>query len=366
MHTLLVCFVASVLSRLCVAIPNITLLGAFDYQMDESSPLVWSGRLVIMESIPNYNPQHQSFCATDYFIVRDLLSWDIISTIESSCNHAFGNALVTTDEKGIQTMWVFGTLWARDTKSIGDVRWGGPCSMGKCASGVFWSTDLKTWHTATAVTYPPGMTVYNTDTAFVAASPPSLPRHNWVMIIEEANPQAGSRNLFYVKNSTSLDVGQWILLDPSIYFIPNFNTGANGIGAGPSIRFIPQTGYYYVTSGGNNIFIIRSQDLSNWELGHYNGGAVIMPSLFDCTFMAHSYTAWNPSEETVKLMDVCLDWDLVVSDSDMTEIKAADGSVRTMFLYQPNNLAGIKFSNLFIYYGNFQKFFESYFVGEIN
>jgi hypothetical protein len=37
------------------------------------------------------------FCPTDYFIIRDLATWDIISTIESSCEHAFGNVLVTVD-----------------------------------------------------------------------------------------------------------------------------------------------------------------------------------------------------------------------------------------------------------------------------
>lgn len=52
----------------------------------------------------------------------------------------------------------------------------------------------------------------------------------------------------------------------------------------------------------------------------------------------------------------------------MIETKAPDGSVRTMFLYRPNNQAevgtGTAFSNFLIYYGNYQKFFESYFDGD--
>jgi hypothetical protein len=261
---------------------------------------------------------------------------------------------------GIQTMWVFGTLWHRDNTD----RLSGPCSLGKCASDVFWSTDLKSWNTATSVTFPPGMTVYNTDVAVVMDSPPSLPRHNWIMIIEEANPQVGHRNLFYVKNSTTLDVDQWTLLDPSIYYIPNFGSGPNAIGRSPSIRYVHQTGYYYVTTGADSIYIVRSKDLINWELGHYNNGKVISPSSADCAFIPHSYTSWNPDEEVAHFMSQCPDWDLSVSDADMTEVKAADGSVRTMFLYRPNNQEEVSFSNFLMYYGTFHKFFESYFDGD--
>jgi len=348
--------VFSLFITFCVCVPSITLLGAFDHQADESSPLFWNGRLVIMETLPNYNPQHQSFCETDYFIVRDLATWDIISTIESSCNHAFGNALVTIDEKGTQTMWVYGTRWIRD-----DVGWDGPCNVGKCGSDVFWSTDLKTWKNASAVNYPAGMTVFNTDVTFVASSPASLPAHNWILVLEEAYPGVQYRNLFYIKNATTLDQGNWTLLDPSVYFIPNFNTGGNSIGACPSIRFIPDTGYYYVTTGGDNIYVVRSNDLKNWEQGHYNEGTIIKPTTDDCTFMSNGLTAWNPPNTTVQLMQQCQKWDIFVSDSDLTEIKAADGTIHTVFLYQPNNQGGTGFSNLFIHNGDLKSFFESYF-----
>ena len=46
-------------------------------------------------------------------------------------------------------------------------------------------------------------------------------------------------------------------------------------------------------------------------------------------------------------------------------MKAADGGVQTLVLYQPNNEAGTGFSNLFRFNGNFQMFFESYFFEEV-
>lgn len=52
-------FTLLALIGVCVGIPNVTVLGAFDFQMAESSPLVWNGRLVVMETIPYSNPQHQ-------------------------------------------------------------------------------------------------------------------------------------------------------------------------------------------------------------------------------------------------------------------------------------------------------------------
>jgi hypothetical protein len=49
------------------------------------------------------------------------------------------------------------------------------------------------------------------------------------------------------------------------------------------------------------------------------------------------------------------------ADSDLTDVKTADGNIQTIFLYQPNNQGGTGFSNLFVHDGDFQSFFESYF-----
>jgi len=257
-------------------------------------------------------------------------------------------------------MYVFGTRWIRYDVDKGRVGWDGPCSLGACGTDMFWSTDLKTWHNASAVSYPKGLTVYNTDVTFVRSSPPSLPPHNWVLILE-ASASVGYQSSFYIKNATSLEEGEWMMLNMSQYYIPKFSTGGNSIGACPSIRFIPETGYYYVSTGGDYIYVVRSKDLKNWELGHYNSGTIIKPTTADCFFMSSKWTAWNPPNATMQLMSTCTKWDIDVSDSDLTEVMAADGSVNTIFLYQPNNQGGVGFSSLFIHYGNYQSFFESYF-----
>jgi hypothetical protein len=343
---------------------EITYLGAFNHQADESSPLVWQGKVVIMETLPNYNPQHNSgFCGTDYFIVRDLASWNIIATVTPSCQHAFGAATVTTDSKGVETMWVYGTRWIRydmnrDSTTIPS--WDGPCNTGDCGVDVFWSTDLKSWKNGSLVNFPKGMVAFNTDVAPVMNSPSILPAHNWIMAVEHTVPSVSYGIIFYIKNSPTLDQGEWIALNVSKYFIPNFNTGGNQIGACPSVRYVG--GYYYVTTGGQKIWIVRSKDLINWELGHYNGGALLAPdSSNDCKFISPQWSMYKPNNDTVQLMQQCKPWDTCVSDSDLTEFKQADGTVGTLLLYQPNNQAGIGFSSLILHKGNYQSFFQSYF-----
>jgi len=343
--------------------PNMTALGAFNHQADESSPLVWHGKVVIMETIPGYNPQHDAFCPTDYFVVRDLESWNIIGVARSSCEHAFGSALVTKDPTtGTETMWIFGTRWVRDdfTRSNGAPSWSGPCSTGDCGVDVFWSTDLQTWKNASSLNFPKGMVAYNTDVSQVTNSPSSLPPHNWIMAIEHTVPSVSYGIIFYIKNSPTLDQGEWVALNITKYTIPNFNTGGNQIGACPSVRYV--SGYYYVSTGGQNIYIVRSKDLINWELSPYNRGASVVPNATnDCFFISKEWSSWKPSDDTVKLMGQCKQWDTCVSDSDLTEVVMADGSVNTLFLYQPNNQGGIGFSNLFLHKGDYTSFFQSFF-----
>jgi len=87
----------------------------------------------------------------------------------------------------------------------------------------------------------------------------------------------GFSTIFLVNNEVVPSKGPWTLLDPTQFFIPKLAGGSNGVGACPSIRYIPATGYYYVISGGTNVYITRSKDLVNWELGHYNGGVILSP-----------------------------------------------------------------------------------------
>jgi len=225
---------------------------------------------------------------------------------------------------------------------------------------MFWSTDLQTWKNGSAVDFPKGMVAYNVDVSHVANSPPSLPPHNWIMAVEHTAPSVSYAVIFYIKNAPTLEQGAWVALNISKYTIPNFNTGGNQIGACPSVRYVG--GYYYVTTGGQNIYVVRSKDLASWELGHHNGGTVLKPNnANDCFFISKQWSAYTPNAATVQLMGQCKTWDTCVSDSDLVEIKLSDGSTGVLFLYQPNNQGGTGFSNLFLFKGDYAKFFSSYF-----
>jgi hypothetical protein len=54
----------------------------------------------------------------------------------------------------------------------------------------------------------------------------------------------------------------WEFLDASVYVTP----AGRAYGPCPSIRYDPTTGYYYVVTGGNEIAVLRSFDLANWEV----------------------------------------------------------------------------------------------------
>jgi len=360
---LVICVVICFFFGFNVGAPNVTYLGAFNHQADESSPMVWHGKVVIMETLPGYNPQHEAFCPTDYFIVRELASWNIIGVVRSSCQHAFGSATVTKDSKtGTETMWIFGTRWIRSDFKLNPMapEWDGPCNTGACGVDVFWSTNLVNWKNGSSVNFPKDMVAFNVDVSQVTISPSSLPPHNWIMAVEHTAPTVSYAVIFYIKNSPTLDQGEWIALNISKYTIPNFNTGGNQIGACPSVRYV--AGYYYVITGGQNIYIVRSKDLATWELGHYDGGALVKPNRTnDCFFISKEWSAWQPNSDTVKLMGQCSTWDTCVSDSDLTEIVQPDGSINTLVLYQPNNQAGIGFSSLFLHKGDYASFFQSYF-----
>ena len=152
-------------------------LGLFDYFVDESSPVVFNGRLVMIESIVraspywagNWDPRFAN-CSC-YFRVRhmDPTNGAVIVNITETCNHAFGAGFVVTNDAGLDSMWVFGTPWIRDNVDMTSNRldrlsWSGPCSGSgaNCSVDAFWSSDpeLQAW-TAVPNAASLGFGVYN-------------------------------------------------------------------------------------------------------------------------------------------------------------------------------------------------------------
>jgi len=365
MNTILLLILCSLSLALCAA-PTLTKLGSFNYQVDETSPLYFGGRILMMETMPTNNPQHKLNCSC-YFTIRDLLTWNIIVSLPQSCDHGFGSAIVYKDPtNGKETIMIFGTRWIRvDVDHPGAPQWDGPCSLGSCAIDVYWSSDpkLQVWQNDTAAVLPKGMVAYNTDAAPVdptalAKHNSALPPHKWIMALEYL--YNGFSSIFLINNEDVPTKAQWTLLDPSKYFIPKLAGGSNGVGACPTIRYVPTTGYYYVISGGNNVYITRSKDLINWELGHYNGGTVLSPSpAEDCKVMSRDWTAWNPSDATrTLLVQKCNTWDKDADDADLTEIQY-NGKVATLLMWDSTNQASIGFSELGLYEGPMADYFAA-------
>jgi len=356
-------FLFACAQELHAAAPVVEKLGSFDYQSDESSPLVWAGKIVIMETMATAMPEHQFNCGC-YFAVRDLRSWKVLVSLEQTCNHAFGAAYVTTNPNGTETMWIFGTRWTRfDGTGRG---WSGPCSQGNCAVDVFWSNDpeLKVWYNATAFEFPKGWTVYNVDVGqvdptSVAKLNPNVPPHKWIMVVEHGVP-GGYNDNFIINNGTTMIDGKWELLNENKWFIKS--KGGNDVGSCPTVRYVPSTGYFYVLTGGSKVYIVRSKDLANWEMGHYNGGAILSYSSDDCKVISKDWSDWNPSPSVLQLLvQNCTAWNHNNDDVDITQIKLPDGSAGTLLLYDATNQASIGFAELALFRGDLETYLAANF-----
>jgi len=229
----------------------------------------------------------------------------------------------------------------------------------------FWSNDpkLQVWYNMTAFEFPKGWTVYNIDAAQVdpaalAKYNPNVPSHRWIMACEHG-VSGGYNDNFLVNNGITPDLGKWELLNDT-YFIKS--EGGNNIGSCPTIRYVPTNGYFYVLTGGFNVWIIRSLDLKSWERGHYNEGRILWPSpADDCKVISPQWSAWKPTEKAQNLLSMaqCPHWDTNNSDVDITQIVLPDGSVGTLLLFDALDQATLGFPELALYHGSL----ESYLAG---
>jgi len=299
----------------------------------------------------------------------------VMASIKESCNHAFGSAIVSKAANGTETLWVYGTRWYRENVNIArDVNlqpaWTGPCNDGNCAVDVFWSSDpeLKLWHNATAAVLPAGTSAYNTDVAQVdpaalAKFNPGVPQHRWIMAIEViVKGYGGFFTTFMINNGMTPVEGSWTYLQPTKYILPALGHGSNGAGACPSVRYIPSTGYFYVITGGDKVYLLRSKDLITWETGHYNGGAIFQSSpSTDCHIMPSNWTDWHPDTNTVTQLNRCAAWDKFASDADLTEFVQPNGKVSTMLMWQVSDQATQGLSVFSQYEGDQASFFAANF-----
>jgi len=361
-----------------------TKLGAYDYFTDETTPVVYNGRAVLIEAIVAASwqwaghwlgfPFNSTELCASYFRVRDLATNAIIQNISASCNHAFASGYVAS-EGGVDTLTIIGTAWnrmnepplppslhlrrrGRRVSRSERLGWSGPCASGNCTVDAFVSQDpaLQAWAATVPAAYPV-MTVYNTDVAYVGGAPAEtpaaraaararaaagLPPFRWVMILEGSDERAR----FAVSNgdTATADFRNWVFLNGTL---PQFGNGE--IGSCPSIRFDASAGLFYVLTGGNAIVALRSPDLVAWTVAdRVPGGVVIAPSQADCAVCsAPGFGGFVPNAEArEKMATKCSAPDGFGNDSDVDLVElVVNGTLSTLFQYGSGDQATFGFSN---------------------
>lgn len=221
--------------------PIIRKLGTIDCDMVETTPVVFRGRLYRFEYVrPNYhgNPTGES-----YFRFVDVESGEM--TPPFARGYHLGSAHVRDD-----VVYVYGVE-----------RWGGS------EVRVFWSEDLETWSSRTALELP-GWGLYNTS---VCKGP-----DRFVMAFEVGEPPEVVGVRFTIYFAESQDLLDWKVVPGCVFSKDRYT-------ACPVVRF--SKGYYYMIyleAKPGPLYephIVRSRDLAGWEDSPLN--PVMSPSSED-------------------------------------------------------------------------------------
>ena len=325
-----------------------TTLGTYDFETGESTPFVWHGKLLMMESISFCFPDHLRVWKPElyggakcpsYIRVRDMATGVVVSNITSSCNHTFGAAVVEPGPSrdgepggvvatGGDTLRIFTARCARfmvaqsfckDSVDRADAvcpcwHGDGPGSDPKnCAIDVFSSTDpalSSSSFTKASTPFFPQKAVANVDVTAVphGASPPDFgPALTYVMVLEKGE---------LVGTSSAEPTSGWRYL--------NASANATGVGC-PTIRYSQTDRLFYVLGGGQGVRIQRSRDLVHWEAGGTNAMLCGGPRApMDRRVIQHAgIFNWQlrdiPNVRNFTTFVPAGSWDKFASDLDVTE-----------------------------------------------
>eukprot|EP00040_Diaphanoeca_grandis_P028184 m.162147 g.162147 ORF g.162147 m.162147 type:complete len:355 (+) comp31264_c0_seq6:521-1585(+) len=223
--------------------------GVFAVGTMENSLFLWHDEMYILENIgcgflDHYGQWNRKFKGHSYARIRKLVDGSIIMNISETISHAFISSYPDYDN---DRLWLFGINDDRCNRS----------SHGHLIQS-FWSTDLLRWDSATAIH---NVTTYNVEAARVDKPPEGMPPHKYVMILEPFQ--------FMINNNDdgNLTYG-WTDVDHEAPPAPS---------GGPSMRF--SEGFYYIFTGGHNVFVLRSTNLKNWTKS--TRGPLIYPTAAD-------------------------------------------------------------------------------------
>ncbi|MBI5095070.1 MAG: hypothetical protein HZB26_21875 [Candidatus Hydrogenedentes bacterium] len=213
--------------------PVITKLGAIDCDMVETTPVVFNGKLYRFEYVrDNYKP---NTTGKPYFRFVDVATGD--TTPPFAEGFCLGSAYV---EEG--TVYVYGIK-----------------GWGTSSIAVFWSTDMKTWKTQTALAVE-GWGIYNTSVCKGS--------DGYVLAIELGEPPAEVGVRFTMRFASSKDLLNWTPTKPECVYSKDRYTAC------PALRYLD--GYYYMVyleayPGPEYApHIVRSKDLITWTSSPFN------------------------------------------------------------------------------------------------
>ena len=286
----------------------------------EATPVVWKDRLLRFEWLRSsaWDTVHKQREVGSYQFF-DMETEEPVGA-EFAFDHAFGCCYA---EDGV--MYAHGVRGSDGATNVIDV---------------FWSRDLTTWESHTALVLPDDLKVFNTSVSPGADG-------QYVMAIEISGPKESVGPGYKCIFALSKDLLSWELLpiDPYIYRKECYS-------ACPAIRYFD--GYYYmvyldVMPYKRYVpYIVRSADLAAWEI------AIRNPFMFFDDGDKQLICPERFSESEKQYIENAVDCNN--SDVDFCEFHG-----KTYILYSWGNQHGQEFLALATYDGTLKEFLTSYF-----
>ena len=225
-------------------------LGSIDVGTGESSIFLFKGTHYLLDNIfcgyiDHFGKWNATFKGHSYVRIRELETGTVIVNVSETIATDFVSAFVDHRPTG-DVLWLSAlehdrcsheAIQKQTRRGKGRQPQSGGCGTGVLAIS---TTDLHSFNKSFAI----NASTCNTEVADVGTSPPGLPPHKYVMILEPYT--------FMVNNNADGDLTRgWVPATGS--------KEPHSPGGGPSIRW--EGGHYYVITGGRTVMLCRSADL---------------------------------------------------------------------------------------------------------
>lgn len=243
-----------------------TKLGAIDVGTYENTLFYFNSRIYNVENIACSYPEHAGvwqpadYGNHSYARIRDFETGEIVANITSSVGYGFVSAFVDYDvDASTGTVWLFGTPADRCVSN------GAPTTV-----QAWWSRDLITWQSALAFDY--GHATHNVQVTRVAplGGAPRAEREAWAARAA-ASPTTviappGAYVMFLECFAWAINLNTDGNLTHGWTLLANTSAPHGAPCGGPTFTYSPLDGFFYHLTGGNVVWLVRSQDFRAWEV----------------------------------------------------------------------------------------------------